>query len=549
MLMKGRLWFFSLWLVSLGPTMVAKEVDDAPINIGSRLELFVDDFLIDRMSGVDLRLHSPQPAGTVLTFDRPWEGNGSGYVTVFRDDDRYRLYYRASNTARAVTRSLLKGDERVLPDHPGFIAYAESSDGIHWTRPSLGLFEFQGSKDTNIIWMEPGNEAELASSEGGLAFAGLYVFKDDNPSVPASQRYKALATVKTEPRRLIALVSADALRWQELQGRKSLISEGRHRQPFDALTSVFWDSTENRYVLYFRDAASMPEGFFRADLAKAVQAAEASKQLRNNYGNRSFKYATSRDFIHWSYPQWVDFGDVPSEELYTPAVTAYFRAPHIYLAFPMRLLDTWRTFHQGASWPGVSDAVFMSSRDGVHWDRRFMEAFIRPGRDPRNWIDRSNMPAYGVVATSPDELSLYVVRNYHQPTNHLERMVLRTDGFVSVHAGYAGGEFVTKPLIFEGGNLVLNYSTSAAGSIRVEIQDGRGNPLPGFSLLESPLIYGDEIEHTVRWKRMHPDFSVYPKYEQGFRRSSERPLARLAGKTVHLRFVMKDADLYSIQFR
>ena len=68
MLIKGRLWFFSLWLVSLWPTLGAKEIDDTPIDIGSRLELFVDDFLIERMPGVDPRLHSPQPAGTALTF-------------------------------------------------------------------------------------------------------------------------------------------------------------------------------------------------------------------------------------------------------------------------------------------------------------------------------------------------------------------------------------------------------------------------------------------------------------------------------------------------
>ena len=81
----------------------------------------------------------------------------------------------------------------------------------------------------------------------------------------------------------------------------------------------------------------------------------------------------------------------------------------------------------------------MSSRDGLHWDRRFLEAFIRPGRDPRNWLNRNNYPVPGLVATASDELSLYVIRNYKFPSVHIERMVLRTDGFTSVHAGYAGG--------------------------------------------------------------------------------------------------------------
>ena len=178
----------------------------------------------------------------------------------------------------------------------------------------------------------------------------------------------------------------------------------------------------------------------------------------------------------------------------------------------------------------------MSSRDGYHW-HRFLEAFVRPGRDARNWLNRNNLLAAGTVLTAPDELSLYMLRNYKAPSLYLERMVLRTDGFVSMHAGHGGGEFVTKPLVFEGSNLVLNFATSAAGSIHVEIQDAQGQVLPSFGLVESPLIWGDEIEYVVRWER---DLAAT---------TSDDPLRRIAGKTVKLRFVMKDADLYSIRFR
>ena len=116
-------------------------------------------------------------------------------------------------------------------------------------------------------------------------------------------------------------------------------------------------------------------------------------------------------------------------------------------------------------------------------------------------------------------------------------MTLRTDGFASLRARYSGGEVLTKPLKFEGSNLVLNFATSAAGSIRLEIQDEDGSLLPGFSLAESPLIWGDEIAHTVRWKRSHSQAT------------SDKPLRRVAGKAVRLRFVMKDADLYSVRFQ
>ena len=150
--------------------------------------------------------------------------------------------------------------------------------------------------------------------------------------------------------------------------------------------------------------------------------------------------------------------------------TPYYRAPHIYLAFPKRYVQ-WRTMHPDVSGSGVSEGVFMSSRDGVRWDRRFMEAFVRPGRDPRSWVHRTNMIAAGVVPTADDEISIYVARDYISPSAHLERMVLRTDGFVSASADYSGGELLTKPLLFQDNNLVLNFATSAAGSIHLEIQD------------------------------------------------------------------------------
>jgi hypothetical protein len=126
-------------------------------------------------------------------------------------------------------------------------------------------------------------------------------------------------------------------------------------------------------------------------------------------------------------------------------------------------------------------------------------------------------------------MSLYVQRNYGQKSAYLERMTLRTDGFTSVHAPYDGGELVTKPLTFTGSRLGINYVTSAAGSVRVEIQNAAGKPIEGFTLAECPEIIGDEIERVVRWK-------------------SGSDVSRLAAKPVRLRFLLADGDLYSVRF-
>jgi hypothetical protein len=231
----------------------------------------------------------------------------------------------------------------------------------------------------------------------------------------------------------------------------------------------------------------------------------------------------------------MDFGGTPPEHLYTNQTRPYVRAPHIYIATAARFMPGRRVItaeqaeqigSQGTYQGDCSDTVFMSSRGGNTYDRTFMEGFVRPGIGPSNWTSRTNYPAYGIIQTGPDELSMYVQRHYGQPTHHLQRLTLRTDGFVSVNAPYAGGEMTTKPLNFTGDRLVVNFATSAAGDIRVELLDAQGKAIPGYSVEEADLIVGDEIERTVSWKG-----------------KSELPQGPL-----RLHFVMKDADLYSIRF-
>ena len=436
-----------------------------PLRIGARLELFTDDYLIERMDGVELLLHHPIPRETVITFDQPWEGDTSAYVTVFKDGDKYRMYYRGSVTDGS---------------HPEVTCTAESMDGIHWTRPKLGLFEVAGTKENNVVWM----------STGGHAFAP---FKDTNPSAKPEEIYKAVAPTRGDANKAVlnAYVSADGYRWKELA---AIITDGK----FDSQNLAFWDAERKEYACYYRD-------------------------YRNS--TREIKRATSRDFVHWTPGEWVTY-NLPPEQYYTNAIEPYFRAPHIYVGFPKRLLLGRKAIETHA-FDGVSDGVFISSRDGLVF-HKWLEAFHRPGLDQENWTDRNNMAAWGIHELTPGEISIYYSRHYRHPTNGMVRTTIRTDGFVSVHAGGKTGEMVTKPLIFEGKELIINYSTSAAGGIRVELQDEVGAPIPGFRLEDCPPIYGDQIERVVKW-------------------NSGSDLSSLAGKAVRLRFELTDADLYSLR--
>lgn len=436
------------------------------IEIGDRLQLFVDSYLIDRAVNTELWLHSPVPREVSFPFDLPWEGRHSFYVTVAKEGGLYRAYYRGAGN----------------PGMPEVTCYAESRDGIAWSKPELGLFEIQGSRANNIVWM-------------GRGCHNFTPFLDTNPAALPEHRWKALASAGPRDS-LVPFVSADGIRWRMLR-EEPVITQGA----FDSQNVAFWDSARGRYAAYFR-------GF--------------------REGVRAVLMATSDDFIHWTEPQWIDLGETPAEHFYTNATTPYFRAPELLLAFPKRFVPD-RQWDPGHGEPGLSDAVFLTSRDGLHFDRTFMEAFIRPGHDPRNWTDRNIGVAFGVVPTSPEEISLYYVEHYRHPSCRLRRATLRVDGFASVRAGYAEGEVVTRPLLFSGGRLAINYATSAAGNVQVELQDEAGRAIPGFTLGECPEIYGDELERLVRW-------------------NGTSDVSALAGKKVRLRVRLKDADLYAFRF-
>lgn len=452
--------------------------------IGSRLELLVDDWLIDRMDGVQLKMHSPQPREVVL------DNEQFGYVTVFKDDDRYRIYFRSGQPYNVTDFKSKDEYLAAVKPAPQVTAYAESADGIVWERPELGLCDLDGSKNNHIVWDAEGTCKDTTHN--------LAPFKDSNPDAAPDMRYKAVGGNGS----LKALASPDGIRWRKLQD-EPVITEGK----FDSQNLAFWDDLRGEYVAFIRDLIGRPPG--------------------GKGGVRTIKRCVSQDFIHWSRPTLVDFGDAPLEQLYTNAATPYFRAPHLYLAFPRRIVFTRKVLADSPV-SGISDQIFMTSRDGgVSWDRRFMEAFLRQGPEEENWSDRNGTIAWGVVPTSKHELSIYWSEHSKHVTSRLRRGVLRTDGFVSVNAGYNGGEFTTKPLMFEGNRLRLNYATSAVGSVRVEIQDATGRPIEGYTLNDE--CYGDEIAGEIHWE-------------------AGADVGKLAGQPIRLRFVLQDADVYAFQF-
>lgn len=435
---------------------------NSPRELASRRELFVDDWLIDSNDGVELELHPAVEREIALPLDQPWAGPTTGFTCILKDGETYRFYYSNDSDGSAVD----------------YTSYAESTDGIHWTLPSLGLVEFEGSKDNNIIWAETGIHS-------------FNVFRDERLGVPDEERYKCLCGGP-----ISLFTSPDAIHWKKV--KSGVLKDGQT----DSQNLAFWDPLRGEYVAYARLFVN---------------------------GVRHIRTAASDDFLNWSPSRSIVFPEgTPMEHLYTNAVTPYFRAPHIYVGLPMRFIESRKPV-PGHQYPGVSDGVLITSRDGLHFDRRFLEAFIEPGTDREDWTDRTNLPTWGVVQTSPTEMSVYWVENFRHPSVRLRRGSLRLDGFASVHAPPSGGEFVTKPLTFTGSELHLNFQTSAPGSILIAVLDEEGKEIPGYGLADAPEIYGNEINRVVSWK-------------------NGSDLSKLIGNTIRLKFVMKDAHVYSLQF-
>ena len=455
------------------------------VDIGDRREIFVDHHLVEKLDGVRLALHAPRNEGAVLYFDKPWEGSFSAYCTVIRDGNIFRAYYRG------VPMAGKDGNDQEVT------CYAESQDGIKWTKPALNIFNVGGSKANNVILAHAAPVTHNFSP-----------FLDKNPNARADQKYKAVGG--TEKSGLVVYVSPDGIHWNKLRD-EAVFKKG----VFDSQNVAFWSESEGRYVCYFR---TWSDGGYK--------------------GFRSVSRTTSNDFINWTEPEAMSFGETPFEHLYTQQTSPYFRAPHIYLAIGARFMPNRQvvTNEQAKKmnvnpsyYKDCSDAVLLSSRGGNQYDRTFMESFIRPGIGLVNWVSRSNYPALNVVQTGDSEMSLYVNEEYAQPTAHLTRYSMRLDGFSSLSGQFAGGEVLTKTLTFTGKELEINYATSAAGEIRVEIQDEHGKAIPGFKMEDCQPVIGNVIKRTISWK-------------------GNENVANLASRQVKLRIYIKDADLYSIKF-
>lgn len=472
-------------LLALSPGLFAQ-----PIDVADRWELFVDDHVVESLSGGASRvLQIPEPKDVVFTADAAWEGNSTGYFTLFQDGPIYRMYYRGSRKVTAAATTAGQEESETTPAAQPEDAslqvtcLAESKDGLQWTRPNFGLFDWEGSKDNNIIL------------KNDTATHNFVPFKDSAPDVPAEALYKAVG--REGPLRVYH--SPDGIHWKKVSD-KPIVKEGT----FDSQNVPFWDAAQQQYRLYWR---------------MKVPATPPGKGVI-----RGIRTASSKDFLNWENQAdlvyTVQPQNAPPEKdmhLYTNTVQPYFRAPQILIGFPTQFTP------KGAK----TQPLFISSRDGVNFNR-WDQPVIPPTAPMDRGEGRGNYMQLGMLQLpgEPNEISVYASEAGGElGPKRLRRFVYRLDGFVSINAGPDGGEFVTKPLRFSGKSLKVNYKAKEGGVLRAELQDESGKPIAGFGLDDCEPLTRDSVDATVNWKGQN----------------------ELPAQPLRVRFELKNADIFSMK--
>ena len=465
----------------------------SPLKIGGTKQLFIDDQLIAASTHVDLVMNPPVKTGEAnLIAEHPWESfYAGGWNTIIEDEGIYKMWYDAASISDSL--SARKRDGR-------FVCYATSNDGINWKKPLLGLVEFEASKNNNIL---------MRDTTGA-------VFLDPNNN--GGERFKYVGWWDSEKRginqtEVWLFSSPDGLRWKPFGGRPIMAAKGQ----YDTQNQIFWDDRVGKYVAYVRNNIR-------------------GEKNGERYTIRQTHRAESDTLTQWPQHSLVfspDNKDPFVSDHYNICAIKYPYAPGVYFGFPSPYLHT----NVANRNDGPLDIQLITSRDGITWNRLDRRPYVRLGVKDSNDCGSIYM-SVGMLRKG-NEIWMYSTGydfthgGYDlKTTRHkgvVSRLVQRLDGFVSADAAYTGGELRTIPVRFTGNTLVLNVDTGAMGSLRVEILDQHGKPIPGYSEKDCDMVNGNYINRLITW-------------------NGGSELGALTQQPVQLRFVMRSTKLYSFQF-
>ncbi len=478
-----------------------------PIEFGSQKMVFCDWWFIDAGYGLafteaqqqannsrpmfmpyGVRLRVAKPALTpqaVIAPDIPTDGISMGaYCTMLKDGGKYRLWYESY-------QPLTRGDEDAK------ICYAESDDGFTWKKPNVGIFEYEGLKNNNLIY----NNGHGAS-----------IFID--PTAKPDERYKMIHLDRV-PLQLVngkqmnafvfGAVSPDGIHWKRLP--KPLI-----KHTSDTQSVAEYDPVLRKYVAYLR-------GW--------------DPQTRAGYGGRRMIVRTeSAEFGNFPEPSMVHAlgpEDPPDADVYTNAYQQWPGAGKAYLMTPA-------IYHRSTDNVDLRLAV---SHDGTRWHFPDREQFIAAG-EPGSGYEGTIYAGRGTVPIGKGMWAFPVARYkrthntaFHASAEHphqggLWLAMLREDGYITLEAE-TQGECWTQPATFTGSRLLINSWGVTGARVAIELTDADGKPFPGYALADCDGLSGEHLWSPMTWK-------------------GNAEVSALQGKLMRIRFSLNRVRLHAFQF-
>lgn len=462
-----------LLLVFTSSVLAAEPLED----LTGPWQLFVDDYTIDEKAGVDRTYHAFQkhPGNPLIVGDQPWEGPAIYmYGRVMPNETRtgYRMWYHGL---------VLSSGNRLL--------YAESEDGINWTKPNLGNVVYDGSTDNNIYWMRD-NRDHIAS---------------------------VIHTPWDLPDRQYKLINFNS-------------GTGTWLGAWSANGTQFTDNPANPILTGTSDVGNFVYDYHRDEYLGYVKLGA----YVNGASRRSVAITRSTDWLSFPQAQIVlkpdDHDDRWATGLQKTDFYGLCAFPYesMYLGFlwVLRVTDYIDVCQDGPIF-----VELVSSRDGVNWKRQEGDRPpILPLGGPYEW-DRGMVFTAQQPLVENGEVKLYygATNLEHCPSNSwiggIGLATLRKDGFASLDAGPGGGWLTTRKLL-GASEVYVNYQAGIDGEIRVEVLDENGNVVPGYSQADCVPLQGDSLEEAVTWSAGQTLPAISP---------------------LRLRFILQNASIYSFR--
>ena len=480
---------FAAWLREQLATAQTSAID-----VGDRAQLFIDTRFMAASENITLHMNPPEKKGPVVVQDKPWESGEIGFcVSVIQYEGEYKMWYLAGSEATGYCQ-----------------CFARSKDGVVWEKPDLGLVEYQGSKNNNVV------------ITGAVETT---VFLD--PVAPPEQRFKALSCMHwPDPQKagLYVWTSPDGLQWAQPPTRVLPLLP-------DTANQVFYDTRIKKYVANIRVWNPLRKvGRIETGDVLAPWPFTPLEKPYFIWGEDKIPVPSREVPIVFEY----DANDPPVTDHYNAACIQYPWADDAYFMFP----SLYRHFPEPPVGKrgndGYVDIQMAASRDGVNWTRISRAPYVRMGIEGSS--DSSSMyMAVGVVRNGD---ALYQYYGGYTTTHgqsgvphpgSIHRLEQRLDGFAYAEAPAEGGAITTPLITFSGARLLLNYDASAGGTGEVALLDADGNEIPGFGLADCDELGANALAREATW-------------------AGKSDVSAWAGKPVRLKFTMKSMRLFSFRF-